>query len=116
MKLTPPEWLDDAAKEYFNETVAALGKHAVATDESLIADYAQAVADVVTLTQRVRFEGETLISDKGNSYTNPINVVLMSRRKDVERLRKDLGFTPRQRGVVLKETKKSGLSAAMETT
>lgn len=114
MKIETPDWLDDRAKVYFEQIIADLGKHAIPTDWSLVADYAQAQSDVVSLTDQVRFEGDVLYSDKGNAYTSPRSTVLMARRKDLERLRRDLGFTPRSRGVTVKATQKSGLASAME--
>lgn len=109
----PPDWLSDSAKEIFLATFDQLGSAALPSDCSVIADFAQASADVSDLIKQVRFEGDTLISDKGNRYINPTMNLLVSRRKDVERLRDDIGMTPKSRGVKVTGTGKSKLDEAM---
>lgn len=113
-KLEAPDWLTDYAKDIFNETVEQMGNQAIPSDTSVIAEYAQAQADVIELTKELRFEGESLVSDKGNAYMNPKMNVLMVRRKDMERARTNLGMTPKARGVMMKPVSGSKLDAAMK--
>ena len=116
-KLEPPTWLTDDAKEIFVKTVKQLGTIAIATDESLISDFSQAQADVIRLQKAVEFEGDVVISAKtGCPYVNPTLSILITRRKDVERCRHDLGFTPRSRGATVKTTSNSALKSAMEAS
>jgi len=113
MKMQPPNWLCEEAKVIFTKTVEQLGVNAIPSDESVIADFAEAQADVHKLTQVVRFEGETLMGTTGNMYVNPTLNILISRRKDLERLRDDLGLTPHARGVKINSRGKSALAQAM---
>lgn len=113
MKLEPPSWLPEDAKEIFVDTVEFLGVNCLPSDRSVIADFAMAQSDVISFTAQVKFEGETLVSIAGNLYVNPLLNVLMSRRKDLERLREDLGMTPQARGNKLRSAGKSALASAM---
>lgn len=113
-KLETPDWLDDRAVEVFEALVEEIGEQLISTDTSILADFAQAQSDIESLTEQIRFEGESLFSDKGNAYVNPRCNLLMARRKDLERYRRDLGLTPKSRGVNIKPIKKSRLASAME--
>lgn len=112
-KIKAPDWLSDRANEIFKEVVATLGDKLAPTDAFAVADYAQACADVEAWVVLTRFEGEILLSDRGNKYVNPLYNNLMARRKDVERLRGELGLSPKARKVGLGTTLKSGLKSAM---
>lgn len=112
-KIIPPDWITEEAVVIFNEVVDALGVHGIPSDSSIIADYAQAMAEMIILEREVRFEGSTLVSAIGNIYINPKVNVLTSRRKDAERHRLSLGLTPRQRGVKITAKSESALDKAM---
>lgn len=115
--IEPPHWLSQAAKDIYVKTALALGDNFnPVTDESVLADFAEAQADVIELSQDVRMVGMVVTSKTTkNTYCNPTLSILQSRRKDLERLRVDLGLTPESRGVKLLGPKsKSGLAQAME--
>jgi P27 family predicted phage terminase small subunit len=114
MNIQAPDYLNDEARVEFTRVVKLLGKAASELDLSVIADYAQAHADCNEMSIAVRFEGDVLTSDKGNSYANPRTNILMGRRKDLERLRRDLGFTPASRKTMPKPGERtSNLREAM---
>lgn len=111
----PPDWLDDRAKEIYAETVVLLGKQGMVSDRFVVADYAQACSDVERFTIEVRLLGETLTSaHTGAPYQSPTVTMLMNRRKDVFRLRDDLGMTPKARKSGVKSTKENPLLSAMK--
>ncbi len=113
-QLEPPEDFPEPAKAVFRLTVKQLGNIAIATDYSLLCDFALSTYDVKRLSDIVDVEGETCYSPKsGCAYINPSYNILVGRRKDLERARHDLGFTPKSRGVVLKTTSTSALRDAM---
>lgn len=108
--LEPPRRLDPAAKKEFQRVVSELqGSGIMSVDLSLLADYAQAEADVARLEKAMRKEKPVLTSDKGNAYVNPLVGVLSARRTSLAQLRRDLGFTPRTRGNLPAPKKEAGL-------
>jgi P27 family predicted phage terminase small subunit len=81
MNIQAPDYLNDEARVEFTRVVKLLGKAASELDLSVIADYAQAHADCNEMSIAVRFEGDVLTSDKGNSYANPRTNILMGHAK-----------------------------------
>ena len=113
MSLQPPEWLNEEATEIFKKTVELMGKGAMDLDESAIADFSMAQADVIRLEAVVAFEGDTVEGKAGTPYINPTLTILMTRRRDLAGLRNDLKLTPRSRNSPIKPASKGALAAAM---
>lgn len=114
-----PDWLcDDARAEYdrITDILLASGDGLALVDMSVLASYAQAYADVKRITLIVRLEGETLMSDKGNTYLNPSLTALSMAHNRLSKYAAKLGFSPSDRShitVPKNAQKKNPLEALM---
>jgi P27 family predicted phage terminase small subunit len=96
----PPPHLDDDAKKEYRRVGRAMEQagegYLQCVDVALLATYAQAWSDVIRLTPLVRGK-ETLTSDKGNDYPNPLAASLSQAQNRVQSVAKELGLSPNSR-------------------
>jgi P27 family predicted phage terminase small subunit len=96
----PPPHLDADAKKEYKRVADAMGEagdgYLQCVDVALLSTYAQAWSDMVRLTPLVRGQ-ETLMSDKGNAYPNPLAASLAQAYNRVAAATKELGFSPNSR-------------------
>lgn len=96
----PPPHLDADAKKEYRRVAKAMEEagegYLQVVDVALLATYAQAWSDVIRLTPLVRGK-ETLTSDKGNDYPNPLAASLAQANNRVASTSKELGFSPNSR-------------------
>lgn len=96
----PPPHLDADAKKEYRRVAKAMEDagegYLQVVDVALLATYAQAWSDVIRLTPLVRGK-ETLTSDKGNDYPNPLAASLAQANNRVASTSKELGFSPNSR-------------------
>lgn len=96
--LTPPDYIDDRAKEEFTIVCGLLGERVQPTDIYVIAEFAQAVSDIKDLMEIILIEGKTVHNvENGATKMNPNVALLMNRRQAFYGLVKELGLTPKAR-------------------
>lgn len=98
MKLEPPDYIDERAKQEFASVVSHMGNKVQASDVYVIAEFAQSISDVISLQEIIALEGNTVTSDAGARKMNPNYAILMARRQNLMALMKSLGLTPAARG------------------
>jgi P27 family predicted phage terminase small subunit len=95
--LEPPDYIDDLAKEKFRELVAMIHERLQPTDIYLVAEFCQGLADIVTLMDAIRLEGDVITTETGARKMNPNTMLLLSRRQSVSSMRQELGLSPKAR-------------------
>lgn len=98
MTIEPPDYIDDRAREEFARVVKLLGPRAQESDVYIIAEFAQAMSDIVTLQELVAIEGNVIVNpDSGLQKPNPNATILIQRRAALGRLMRELNLTPKSR-------------------
>lgn len=106
----PPAYLDDAGKREYKKTKQQLesaGVELQQPDGTIVAIYAQAVADIARLTEEIRKEGEVVEGRQAGMVKNPKLAVLEAARKTVIAAGAKLGFSPADRARVPAATKQA---------
>lgn len=92
-----PKLTKEAQKE-FNRIINVIGEDNFdPKDLSLLYDYAILFDECNKVEEEVRKEGEIIMTTNGNPYINPRANLLINKKERLARLRRDLGFTPKER-------------------
>ena len=102
----PPDWLDDRARQKWDQFIGEALEHEWVTEPELdtFANYCQTVSDVERLTLEVREEGETLTSKRYGAKRNPKTLLLREAHDRLHKVTQALGFTPSTRNRVKRKT------------
>ncbi len=99
---SPPDWLDDIAREKWHELSTRLGSMGVLaeTDAGILTMYAQTWSIWRRASDLVQDEGLTVPSAAGSAKTNPAVHVASDAVKTLTRLGVELGQSPSSRGSI----------------
>jgi len=103
-------FIDDFASKQFDNLKSKLGEQITIVDEPLLIALCNQYSRYSRLEERVKLEGETIISTKGIPYLNPTFNALQSSIKTLVTLSKEFGMTIASRkkaGVKLKDNSKT---------
>ncbi len=94
-----PDWLSDAGRVVWDRVIESMGGSGVHTqaDENVLAMYCESVADYAGFTEKLRVQGETIVTAAGNGKRNPISIARNEARAAALRLAGELGLTPSAR-------------------
>lgn len=116
MTLEPPDYIDDRAKQEFVKLAGQLASSLRETDVYVLADFCQALSDIIDLMAIIKVEGKTILNmESGATKMNPNVSLLLARRQAFSALRKDLGLTPASRKEKPPKGNKSSLKESVKS-
>ncbi len=104
-KLTPPKWLDKAAKKEWRRIVKLMEGLGILTDVDvdILAAYCDAVVRYAEASQQVREQGFVVTNDKGNPIQNPALLAVEKYWRIKSKAAAALGLDPTSRASLAKK-------------